>query len=316
MTSVSEGIVKEFTREYNYSKLTLMPNSKTSLSIETIERLTRIFASHKWDVDSYGSFNRFCEMLALLNKEQQDCVLQLTENFLKVDLDVYRNYLKNAISQIDNRVLANYSRIFVMPVNVIEEKIESEKPPEKRKPIGHSSDVIAYAFNDSDIRDQLNLRTKKITVIFNLEGLPSNFNSDRSLLILVDDFIGSGETIETCFSYIKSALKIDVSKIHTLALVAQRDGVFRLQSQKITVYFSELRIKGITDNYPSPLKEQLTKLMEEIEDLLQVSLSYRFGYNRSEALVKMVRTPNNTFPFYWLKDKTKYGQEYTAPFPR
>lgn len=36
------------------------------------------------------------------------------------------------------------------------------------------------------------------------------------------------------------------------------------------------------------------------------------GYAESEALVTMIKTPNNTFPFYWYE---KNSNSY-APFPR
>ena len=39
---------------------------------------------------------------------------------------------------------------------------------------------------------------------------------------------------------------------------------------------------------------------------------YHFGYAQSEALVKLERTPNNTFPVYWFS----YKQRRTVPFPR
>jgi hypoxanthine phosphoribosyltransferase len=293
-----------------------MPSSGESLSFENIEKLTSIFSTLKWEINEHGPFKRFCEMLSILNNEQQACILRLTENFLKVDLDIYRNHLTEAISKIDSAVLGKYSHIYFMPLNVIEEEIEKQKPPEKRKSIGHSSDVIAYAFNDSDIQDHKNLFGRKINTIFSLNGLPKNFNASNKLLILVDDFIGSGETVETCLSHLSSVANLDISKVHVLVLVAQNSGIQRLQALNIKVYYSVSRTKGITDNYTSLERDQFTKIMEEIEDLLQVHERYQFGYNRTEALVKMIRTPNNTFPFYWLNDKTKHGQIYTAPFPR
>ena len=293
-----------------------MFNTGKSLSVETIGKLTNIFNFHRWEVSERGAFNRFCEMLSLLSEDQQACILELTENFLKVDFDIYRYHIKGAISKIDRTVLEKYSRIFIMPLNVIEKEIENQKPPKDRKSIGHSSDVIAYAFSDSDIQDQKALSGIKISVIFTLEGLPKNFNADNSLLLLVDDFIGSGETVETCFSFLASVSNLDKSKIHVLVLVAQNTGIQRLQAQNVKVYYSVGRTKGITDNYAPPERDQFIKVMEEIEDFLQVKEKYQFGYNRTEALVKMIRTPNNTFPFYWLKDKTKTGIKYTAPFPR
>ena len=74
-----------------------------------------------------------------------------------------------------------------------------------------------------------------------------------------------------------------------------------------------LRGKGISDKYTLTQKTRALSLMESIEDWLNVADDYRFGFGRSEALVSMLRTPNNTFPVYWLDKKSL---DYKSPFPR
>ena len=69
----------------------------------------------------------------------------------------------------------SFTKIYVLPLNVVEQKIELMKPIEERKKIGRSSDVIAYHFNDSDLQDHPKFRNKKIYVPHSLEGLPKNF---------------------------------------------------------------------------------------------------------------------------------------------
>lgn len=43
--------------------------------------------------------------------------------------------------------------------------------------------------------------------------------------------------------------------------------------------------------------------------------SLYLGYKKSEGLVTMIKTPNNTFPFYWYEGK-RDGKFMMAPFPR
>ena len=64
-----------------------------------------------------------------------------------------------------------------------------------------------------------------------------------------------------------------------------------------------------------PNEEKESKCMHAIEGAIKVSSDYNFGYKQSEALVRMIRTPNNTFPIYWYRDKKKKINIY-APFPR
>ena len=160
------------------------------------------------------------------------------------------------------------------------------------------------------------LRNKKVYVPLSIDGIPGNFNASKSLLLLVDDFIGSGETADRCIEYLVNEANYDVNKISLLSLVAQQEGVKRINNKGVEVYCSEIRNKGITDNYISPTKDEFILLMQNIEDIIKVDSKYRFGYNQSEALVKMIRTPNNTFPVYWRKSKTEDGRNFTPPFPR
>lgn len=59
-------------------------------------------------------------------------------------------------------------------------------------------------------------------------------------------------------------------------------------------------------------RETYQAVMESIEDYIRVKEEYRMGYAQSEALVRMFRTPNNTFPIYWLKN----NKNPCPPFPR
>ena len=55
--------------------------------------------------------------------------------------------------------------------------------------------------------------------------------------------------------------------------------------------------------------------MKEIEKLIPGDKFFSFGYNKSEALVTLNRTPDNTFPIFWRNHK-KGGKVFQAPFPR
>lgn len=72
--------------------------------------------------------------------------------------------------------------------------------------------------------------------------------------------------------------------------------------------------KGITDSYPQQTKEEKKAIMLEIEKKLKPG-KYQFGYEKSEALVTMTRTPNNTFPVFWMNYEHK-GSKFSPPFPR
>ena len=87
------------------------------------------------------------------------------------------------------------------------------------------------------------------------------------------------------------------------------EGVKILNSNGYTVYSAVQCNKGLSENGTI---EQI-EMMKSIEDQIRIDEVFRFGYHSSEALVKMMRTPNNTFPIYWFhkRNRNKY-----APFPR
>jgi hypothetical protein len=73
--------------------------------------------------------------------------------------------------------------------------------------------------------------------------------------------------------------------------------------------------KGISDYYHSPIREEKTRIMKEIEKLIRMKKRFSLGYNSSEALFTLIKTPNNTFPVFW-KEYKKNGVIFEAPFQR
>lgn len=55
--------------------------------------------------------------------------------------------------------------------------------------------------------------------------------------------------------------------------------------------------------------------MKRIGKKLKVKNKMYLGYKESEGLVTMIKTPNNTLPFYWDEGK-RDGKFMMAPFPR
>jgi hypothetical protein len=53
---------------------------KSNISASSIEKVTGIFNKNGWGVTEHAEeFNRFCQMLENLSSEQQDLILELTQ---------------------------------------------------------------------------------------------------------------------------------------------------------------------------------------------------------------------------------------------
>lgn len=77
-----------------------------------------------------------------------------------------------------------------------------------------------------------------------------------------------------------------------------------------------IKNKAISDNYEHEEAEKKVEQMKKISKQIRVKdHNLYLGYKESEALVTMIKTPNNTLPFYWYEGK-KDGNIMLAPFSR
>ena len=132
-------------------------------------------------------------------------------------------------------------------------------------------------------------------------------------VILLDDYIGSGETAISAIEWFMKCHNVPSKQIVIISIAAQEIGIQQVQDKMGVAVFSSLHFKrGISDYYVGEQLDTYTRIMTRIENKLNVADKDRFGYNQSEALISLIRTPNNTFPVFW---KT-YGKNKIVPFPR
>ena len=280
------------------------------LSEKYASKAFALFQNKNWKIEAQDGelsvFDRFCDRLAILdNDEQRELLLELTEDYLRVSLNeyeklflcVWRKYFTG--KKIE---LGKDERFVICPLQQPEDfgKIKS-------------STTMLYLCQDNCLRCFTVFGDEQIRICSTPERL-KDIKCKIKELILIDDYIGSGETGLGCLEYIKDLGK-DIENITVLSLVSQKEGIKVLQQEGVRVLTAIQREKGISDKYSDgEEKEQKLKLMLAIEDSLRIPNKWQLGHNSSEALVSMVRTPNNTFPVYWYEeDKGKKGR---APFPR
>lgn len=279
-------------------------NRKT-LSTQYLLRIKDIFERNKWTIErsedkSMSQFNRFCQrILDIGENEKRDLFLELSERYLWLTQEHYLEWLIDVLRKLVKNIEEDI-KIFVMPL-IAPEDIGKVK----------SSMLLTYLFNDVKIRYDSVLGRYKYELIYDGASVCGKMSGEKSILVLVDDFIGTGKTAEKCLKSMNLPNDI-VERTKVLALVAQEEGVDYIQKLGVEIYVGETRRKGISDYYKDEEAEHRLKLMKEIEDKMSVKMNYRLGYGQSEALVTMCRTPNNTFPVFWEEK----GNMKLAPFPR
>lgn len=226
----------------------------------------------------------------------------MTERYLWVQEEQYIYYLIDAVKKMIQMKpeINEKTKIYIMPL----------VSPEDEGKI-KSSSMLVYLFNSVKLRHDNVLSRYKFEIIDKNENLSLYLENKDAILVLADDYVGTGETAEKCLLHILK-MKVEISQISIVSLVAQQMGLDYLSKYTVCVSASVVRQRGISDFYKDEILHENIQLMKEIEDKMSIREKYKFGYKKSEALVTMCRTPNNTFPIFWEES----GNMKIAPFPR
>lgn len=236
-------------------------------------------------------------MLAGLEPDQCDLVINLTEKFLWVQENAYIKHFSAVFDCfVSSYEFSRGKKIYICPL-LPEEDFGKSK----------SSVYLLYLVKSHLGAIQRKYSDFLITYADSPNAVKLDSIKDDFTLCLIDDFIGTGETVERTTKYF---LERDISKemMAIVSLVGMNFGISQLNNNGYYTYTAINCEKGISCNGDQTQIE----LMEKIEKTIKVSADCKFGYKGSEALVKMMRTPNNTFPIYWLRNK----KNNFAPFPR
>ena len=281
---------------------------KRELSTQYLIRISQIFEKNNWLIESKEDakdslFNRFCERILEINEnKKRDLVLELTERYLWVQEEQYMYYLIDAVKKMMQMKpeINEKTKIYIMPLVSPEDEGKTK-----------SSSMLVYLFNSVKLRHDNVLSRYKFEIIDKNENLSLYLENKDAILVLADDYVGTGETAEKCLLHILK-MKVEISQIAIVSLVAQQMGLDYLSKYTVCVSASVVRQRGISDFYEDEILHENIQLMREIEDKMSIREKYKFGYKKSEALVTMCRTPNNTFPIFWEES----GNMKIAPFPR
>lgn len=274
------------------------------LTVESITKLEELFIVKNWELikDSNlfaSTFNRFCSRLELFDQDKQDLLIELGYKFIDLGIHDFQPCFIDAINKIPN--IENYKSIIVAPL----------KSP-KTKSVKSCDGVWYYLKSYSDFSYES--FGKKLFFDSDWERIHAGLEDPQVLLLLIDDFIGTGETVIGALDdlYAENIIK-SKHEIKVLTFLAQQKGIESVHEKyPDMVICSILLRKGLTDNYTGEDLAYKAKMMSEMEQKLRVLPDYEFGYGRSESLVAISkRSANNTFPVFWLEKKKKL-----APFKR
>lgn len=255
------------------------------------------------------ALNRIGDLLSTLDDEETYLVNQILDKFLWAPNELYNQLFLRALNSIPPSKFEGVNKIVFIPIfkKSDEGKIKSS--------LG-----ISYLSKASFIKYHTRYEELNIIPIENHEKLQNeidkgNISVDDSLIIYCDDFIGTGKTVTDCLSWVLDECSLVADDITVLGLVGMGLGFENITNTYTSCVFGETVDRAISDNFPRRDVTKYLDTMINIEIDVDCSERYSLGYEKSEAAVSMIRTPNNTFPVFWNSFKRK--EPHCKPiFPR
>lgn len=274
------------------------------ITIETLTKVKKIFEEKNWIIDDapdlFSSiFNRFCSRLDLFGNEHQELIIELTSRFLDLSFKEFQPCFIDALKKIPG--IDTFNSILVAPL----------KRPSLSEP--KSADLIWYYLKTiSDFSYES--FGSKLYFTADWEQITKSLANQSVILVLIDDFIGTGETVIESLQELCSEKQLKISdNVKVLTFIAHKEGINAVKKEYNDIVTYSIAVnKGLSDHYFGDDLIKKMKLMNEMEQKLNVRPEFELGYGRSECLVAVNnRSANNTFPIFWLEKKKKL-----APFKR
>ncbi|SIS46894.1 hypothetical protein SAMN05421766_10267 [Zobellia uliginosa] len=275
--------------------------------LTTLLKFQEIFELKSWTLmdGCDDKLNRFGDLIDNLKQDEINLLLELTHMYEWMSYNDYHNNLRRLLKTALEEQFKDKNQLIFFPIikptdegevksgHVVMKMLEGIKP--SINGFKNLSVNLLKEFRD--------LKSEKLTM------------TDNDFLILVDDYIGSGKTLNKALSAVAHNESITHQNFGILTMAIQEQAKVELDEQGIINYNSLILKKGISDNYVTPDLETKIEIMKRIENKIPKVSKYRMGYEKSEALITLMRTPNNTFPVFW-KGIISKGEEIEAPFQR
>jgi hypothetical protein len=274
-------------------------------ALDAVMEVNRIFKANKWvekDVQELA-FNGFCKLFVLLAPDERKLILELTENYHWITQSEYQDKFIQAMESVNAVDIETVTKVYFFPII---------KPEDENKV--KSGQHLLYM-----IKAYKQLMRKyshvKFEFISEFEEIQKLNLLDHERLFLVDDYIGSGQTFNYCMTELGKNATLSAALTKVVCIAIQEETLINLVTDGFGVLKTLIVKRGITDFNVEPIIDEKKKLMREIERHVPGAKSFSLGYNETEALITMMRTPDNTFPVFWKRFR-KDGKLFDAPFSR
>jgi len=250
------------------------------------EKYYRLLPKQNWLVDKEESLANLINYCS--NENQEELIFKLLNEFYFINETLLPRYLNYMADYIVNKSNFNIEETQIIAMTMDDNPDSSQWILHQLKPY-----LTKKGWNNVKITT----RFDKGIRIMNKQGL--------SKLILIDEFIGSGQSVEGRIKLLNERATCDF-EIKACFIAGMETGIRRVKDS-----FSEFicfipLTKGISDYFTGKEKETALSNMIDLEKTLLQKIdnkelnTYHFGYGEAESLYSSFgNVPNSVFPFFW-----------------
>lgn len=265
---------------------TIINRANKRIDVNDFVKLTQLHADFEWlSYEPEALFELWC---LSDNNDQKVLIEHLIKNFSYIDGRKLKDASKNLSDQIEINWDLKPSNTFLVAT------CGDDKPDGSQSIIQILKNKFSIDWKESNFYNSLPIGANEI--------------SDNSNIILVDDFIGTGDTISRKLKYLKTTIEkrcLTNITIRIISLAAMDFSKSVLDSFGVNYYSVHWLKKGINELLIESEREAASKSMDKLEKKLKKEYHGKklpnFGYKRSEALYAFESNniPNNVFPIFW-----------------
>lgn len=293
--------------------------AKKVQNINLLMECAKRFSQKPWY--SVDWLNSLMGRLAFLNDDEVNLILDLTERFQYLGLNDFNSMLRNAFNKIPINRLNAATRILFAPLKSPYHIIEDKKWKKRLRAEGWDGRIMAPPAKSCDFIFRVMLfdypqkyqqYAGKIRICSTPQDIERHY-IDGSLIVLWDDFVGSGDTAFTAIAGIQHYLYVNGKTTRennyvVVSMCAMQGGIDLLQYFNLDCFADNVYGRAISDDvrYSVAERSQRIAFMQSAErKVVKKALKdYSLGYEQSEAILSIMdRCPNNTFPIYWFKSQ-------------
>lgn len=281
----------------------------TKISKELVTSIMKLAETQPWVTDRISNVS---DMLDECEDEcQQQLLLDMLSRFSYVDEKGYTNGLKDIVDYLFNQEKLTPSKTQVYGLQIARAT--------------DSSNEVVYRIRSLITK----VAGSGIEAFSTMNRIPETSLSDRPYIVIVDEFLGSGQTAKTRLNYLCHQFKqkgytLSTENIYLCYLAGMSEAIIELRTEfKINIYCHIELKKGIDSYYQGDNKACAYSNMDKLEEALSNPCPQteedlpKLGYGNAEALYfrEEGNPPNSNFPIFWWRFRNTTDAKHIARNP-